>query len=362
MAIHVNFTPQDWERTAHNWSAWWEGYLDRPMVVIEQVEGYDKAPELLVEVARRAYRFPLTQPAREVIEENGAVIEKTSYFGDAFPRWIPDFGPGVIAGFLGAEAKIFPGTVWYESTHPTAIQDLHPIYDPDNAWWNRVRELTREATTRWGDQVCVGFTDLGGNLDIMASLRSSERLLLELVDSPQEVERLAGEITRLWLHYFNELWDIVRPAGRGSTAWAQMWAPGRSYMLQSDLAYMISPQMFERYVLPDLEAACAALDYAFYHLDGKGQIRHVDTLLALPGLRGIQWVPGAGAPPADEWLPLLKRIRDGGRLCQVYVSPEGARTIVRELGGRGFCFVIFEGLSGSEVDGFLRALAEDEPA
>jgi 5-methyltetrahydrofolate--homocysteine methyltransferase len=122
-------------------------------------------------------------------------------------------------------------------------------------------------------------------------------------------------------------------------------------MLQSDFAYMISPRMFERFVLPDLAAGCETLDHAFYHLDGKGQIPHLEMLLSLKRLRGIQWVPGDGAPPAEEWLPLLKRIREAGKLCQLFVSPHGAQTIARELGGRGFAFYIrnAETLSAEEA-------------
>jgi hypothetical protein len=103
---------------------------------------------------------------------------------------------------------------------------------------------------------------------------------------------------------------------------------------------MISPKMFEHLVLPDLIKCCDELDHAFYHLDGKGQIRHLDMLLSVERLRGIQWVPGDGAPPPEAWLPLLKRIRDAGKLCQVYVTLEGALTIARELGGKGFAFCI----------------------
>ena len=40
---------------------------------------------------------------------------------------------------------------------------------------------------------------------------------------------------------------------------------------------------------------------------------------------------------------MLKRIRDGGKLCQVYVTPEGALKIARELGGKGFAFCIGNG-------------------
>jgi hypothetical protein len=103
---------------------------------------------------------------------------------------------------------------------------------------------------------------------------------------------------------------------------------------------MISPDMFERFVAPDLAACCEHLDHGFYHLDGKNQMPHLNHLLSIPRLRGIQWIPGDGQPPPDQWLPLLKRIRDGGKLCQVFVSPEGARTIVQNLGGRGLLLVI----------------------
>ncbi len=76
-------------------------------------------------------------------------------------------------------------------------------------------------------------------------------------------------------------------------------------MLQSDFSYMISPRMFERFALPGLTVWAGALDYPFYHLDGPGQIKHLDMLLSIPRLRGIQWVPGDGQPTPDQWLPLL---------------------------------------------------------
>jgi 5-methyltetrahydrofolate--homocysteine methyltransferase len=170
------------------------------------------------------------------------------------------------------------------------------------------------------------------------------------------VDRLVAEVTQLWLRYYDELYTTIKTAANGTTSWAPMWCPGRYYMLQSDFSYMISPTMFERFVLPDLEAICNHLDYGFYHLDGKGQIPHLDMLLAIENLRGIQWIPGDGAPPPEAWLPLLKRIRDAGKLCQVYVSAEGALTIARELGGKGFTFMIIDPPPLREIDGFIKEI------
>jgi 5-methyltetrahydrofolate--homocysteine methyltransferase len=302
-------------------------------------------------------QFPLNMPASEVLDRIQPGLEAMHFFGDAYPKWWVNFGPGIMAGFLGGGVEYAPGTTWYHEIGVESLADLHLAYDPDNVWWRRVQDITREAVQRWGQTVAIGLTDIGGNLDILASLRGTHRLLFDLYDAPGEVERLTRAITPLWLRYYDELCALIAPAARGITCWAPPWNPGRGYMLQSDFSYMISPEMFDRYVLPDLEACCAAMDYAFYHMDGKGQIPHLDKLLAIPNLRGIQWQPGDGAPKADQWPDLLRRIREAGKLCQVYVTREGALRILRELGGRGFLIVIIEDdLTPAEAQAFMDAL------
>ena len=122
------------------------------------------------------------------------------------------------------------------------------------------------------------------------------------------------------------------------------------------LSALISPKMFEQFVLKDLSTSCKELDYAFYHLDGKGQIQHLDMLLSIKELNGIQWIPGDGQPLPEYWLPLLKRIIDAGKLCQLYVSAEGAQRIVKELGGRNFAFYITDSLSSNDAKDLLKSL------
>lgn len=62
----------------------------------------------------------------------------------------------------------------------------------------------------------VGFTDIGGNLDIAASLRETQPLLMDCLDDPEGVDALCRRITPLWLRYYREQCDLVMPAGRGT--------------------------------------------------------------------------------------------------------------------------------------------------
>lgn len=310
------------------------------MVVLECIENLDRYHPHCASTFLGNY--PLDQPVDPILDEFIPRLEAIHFLGDSFPRFWPNFGPGILAAFVGAEVHPAWDTTWFTPGQACSLTDLRLAMDWTNPWWLRLQDFTRIAVQRWGGQLAVGFSDLGGNLDILASLRDTRKLLMDVVKDPAEMDRLIDEATTLWLDCYARLYEIIHPAGRGITCWGPLWAPGKSYMLQSDFSYMISPKMFDRYVIPDLEACTTILDYAFYHLDGKGQLVHVDSLLALPRLRGIQWVPGYGQPPCEEWLPLLQKIRSSGKLCQVTVSPAGALRIQRELGGSSFCFVIDE--------------------
>ena len=179
---------------------------------------------------------------------------------------------------------------------------------------------------------------------------------MDLMDRPEEIEAANQQITGFWLKYYAELQMITKQTGRGHSPWAPIWAPSSCYMLQSDFSAMISPKMFERFIMPDLVTCCEYLDYAFYHMDGKGQVPHLEMLISIEKLRGIQWIPGDGQPPPEEWMPLLKRIRDGGKLCQLFVTARGALEIVKNLTGKGFAFYILDHFEDEEAKAFLNEI------
>ncbi len=361
--LKLKFSEADWERVTGNWRAWWEGKLERPMVVIERIDPEFRRQELIAgfendEFDNLAY-LPPGFPAEKLMDAVQARLEATCWYADAFPKWWANLGPGIIAAFLGARAEASEETTWFHPLEADSLQEIHLEFDPSNFWWQRLNEFTREAVSRWSGQLTFGHFDMVGSLDILAALRGTAPLLLDTIQDPETLAERIGEMVRLWKWFYQEYFRMIAPYSRGFSCWGPVWFPGSGYYLQCDFAYMISPKMFKRFVMPGLEACCAMLEYPFYHLDGKGQIAHLDQLLSLERLRGIQWMPGDGAPPAEEWPEVLRRIREGGKLCQVYTTRQRTLKMVRTLGGKGFILKIDEDLGEAEIEEFLRQMEKE---
>jgi hypothetical protein len=359
----LNFTEEDWQRVEKDTLAWWRHELRRPLVYIGVTYPVKGKPHTFGYMSN----YPLSMSADEVVDQYEPYLLGARFYADGFPWLWTNFGPGIMSGFTGSAVNSVcdpDETVWFSPKESVAIQNVNLTYDAHNVWWRRVQDVTQAVVNRFGNMIPVPITDLGGNLDILASFREAQGLLYDLLDAPEEVDRLVKQITQLWIRYYEELYQANRVMARGSSTWTPLWSPGKTYMLQSDFCYMISPVMFERFVLPDLNDLCNYLDDGFYHLDGKGEIPHLDMLLSIDRLRGIQWIPGDGQPEPQDWLWLLKRIRDGGKLCQVFVSPQGALKIVRELGGKGFLLVIDNDGAGfhdpDQVHAFLKHLDQED--
>ena len=316
--MDIDFSPSHWEDVRRRYRAWWDGELGRPLISIT-VEGRRPArpePEL------PSYNFhtfyDLDVPAEAIVDRWLYDIESCWFLGDAFPQIWPNFGPGILATFLGLELRNGEETVWFVCEDPDEPAALRLALDREAPWYRRLMDLCRTAVDRFEGQVQIGMTDLGGNLDILSSFRPGERLVYDLYDSPDEIKRLTREAHRVWWEAFEAVTAVLQPANPGYTAWTPLFSETPYYMLQCDFSYMIGPEMFAEFVRPELEATCGKLDHAFYHLDGPGQLPHLDQLLAMESLAGVQWIPGEGQPGVTQWPDVYRRITEAGKRAQFF--------------------------------------------
>lgn len=336
MSIH--FSPSRWEKIRNTYDLWWNRKLDRPLLIIRILNTYESdgiAPNFPLLSQSNCHDFSI--PPEEIINAMDYNLQKIEYLGDSFPSINFDcFGPGVLAAFCGAVLDNSRGRVWFFPEKRQPIEELHVKYDPENKWVKRIKDIYLAGNEKWQGQVQMGMPDLGGILDVAATFRTTEQLLLDLYESPEEVLRLCGEIQNAWHEAYRDMRSVLDVSSPGYTDWKGLFSSTPSYVLQSDFSYMISPEMFRTFTLPFLIKDCDILDHTIYHLDGIGQIPHLDMLLSLENLNAIQWVYGAGKPGPSNWIDLYKRIEEAGKCIDIDGSADDFMAVYSRV-KKGLC-------------------------
>ena len=305
MTLNVHYS--NWKDVLDRQAQWWEtDQPTRPLFRLTCPSGVADVPKW------DRWDIP-RQPEKHVehVQRYIAHLQGTKFMGDAFPHFYPNFAPGVPATSIHGMLEIGDSTAWVEKA--TAWEDLQDIkFSADDYWW-RMCWNTFDAALEEG--LVTVMPDLSGIVDVAAAVRGTQNFLMDFMDSPTQVRHLIKNVRHLWFEWFDRYVDrMFEMYGGMANRWG-FFARGRHFPLQCDFSVMLSPKMFEDFVLPDLHATCERLDYAVYHLDGAEQFAHLDMILSVDKIRAIQWVPGAGNPgTADKcWMDLYRKVQAAGK-------------------------------------------------
>jgi hypothetical protein len=311
----------DWEKCKERFNAFWAGeIIDRCCFAVTAPRNKPLYPGVEFKEARDLTQ-KWTDPEYRY-KEAMHHFSNTFYGGEAFPLFWNNLGPGTGASFMGAGFKLAENTIWFDAD--PIIHDWESMpeikFNQECEMWKTVWDMTGLFCREAKDNYAVGITDIGGNFDIAVSLRGNDKLLYDLYDHPYEVKALIERIDDIWIQIYDKLQALTARYMEGVSAWMGLWCEKRWYPLQCDFCAMISPEMFDEFVKPSLQKEASLLDHAIYHLDGPGQIRHLDSLLEIDGINGIQCVPGSALfkntgefHPTfcnEKWIPVLKKIQD----------------------------------------------------
>ena len=93
--MNVQFAPERWLSIKQTYRQWWAGELDRPVIAV-WLGGYDSGrpePELPAHGFHSFYDRSVSPQA--IIDRVDYDLGGQRFFGDAFPTFWPNFGPGI---------------------------------------------------------------------------------------------------------------------------------------------------------------------------------------------------------------------------------------------------------------------------
>lgn len=340
------FFKEDWDDAKERFIAWWEGdNMDRPLIQAfapRSKPNYASDGDINFFYDQWGFpRFP--QDPFITIKGFRRWCAETYFGGEAYPNLWINLGAGILGAYLGAEPKFESDTVWFGAQWDERLgkswEELRNIeFNSNNRWWDLTKKITEIASEAISGYGVVGMTDLGGILDVVASLRGPKKLLVDLIRHPEDVKRLSSEVIEFWHACYNELNLIIKRNMEGTSAWMGIWCHEDWYPIQCDFSFMLSPKLFDEFVVPHVKEQCERLDRIIYHLDGPGEIPHLSSLLKIEELDGIQWVPGAGEElngddcGSVKWIPLYRKVLEAGKLLVLSVPFHKVIPMLRALG------------------------------
>ena len=310
----IQFSSRRWDdiRSAHG--AWWDRTLERPLInlTLTGAPTEMKMPENYV--SQSMWRYPQDTPVESILLNDLYTVSTQRFAADAFPMALPDYGAGVNSSFCGCQAVPGDDTVWFMPPRPDINpEELHLVHMPESVSYNRLRSYFEKSGDVFESRAIIGMTHLNNGIDIVARFFDGEDMIFALHDYPEEVKRLINESFHLFIRYLEEFSACMGNVP-GYSCWSNLYCTKPWMCTQSDFSYMIGPDDFVEFILPELELCWQAFPEAnFYHLDGAGQLRHLDAILASPNIKCVQWVPGAGAAPPKEWPEVHQKIAKAGK-------------------------------------------------
>jgi hypothetical protein len=181
----------------------------------------------------------------------------------------------------------------------------------------------------------TGMADWHPGGDCIAAFRDPQNLAIDMLTHLDEVKALLARIEADYYRVYDKYYAKLRAAGQPITTWLPLISEGRYYVPSNDFSIMISQAMFDEVFLPGIQRECQFLDHSIYHLDGPGALRHLDSLLAIPELDALQWVPGAGNEGFHKWVHVYQRAQAAGKGIQVVCSMHELDQVMDTLDPRG---------------------------
>jgi hypothetical protein len=348
---------EDWGKIKRRFELLWEGeLLDRCCVSVQApknaADPFDCEIPSDPEELRKWYMDP-----DWILERNLKKFEKTYYAGDAYPCVFPYFGTGGHGKYLCDEKNIEyrPDTIW-----------IHPVFEdydafdfrmkPDNKAFAEELKIIEYLAKEGMGRFFVSPPDNCGSFDALSQLRGSAELMMDFIDEPEKVLKAGMEIVDVLIETNEKIFGAIRGNNDGGSAqgWMGTWSKGRHMQLQCDISVMMSNPLFEKFIVPELEKTSAHLDNAIYHMDGREQLRHLDSVLAIDGIDMIQWVQVDGQPPVTAFIPELRKIQRAHKGLVLLIRKDQIEPLLGEISPRGVLLKVTDAKDAEEADEIVR--------
>ncbi len=248
------------------------------------------------------------------VKEISTNLHNKMFYADTLPIAKTNFGPEIFSAWCGCSYNFGETTAWSDP----CVHDWEKDYDKavlnmDHPLFRLLEDFTNKLLVEGKGHFITAMTDFHVGGDHLAALRDPSNLAMDMIENPDYVKRKLEDSQQEYFKVYDHFYNIIRSHNVPITTWMPLVSNEKYYVVSNDFSCMVSNKMFEEFFLDGIINECRFLDKSMYHLDGQSALRHLDMLLSIKELNGVQWVPGAGNEGFERWIPVYQKIQRAGK-------------------------------------------------
>ncbi|MHB1004822.1 MAG: uroporphyrinogen decarboxylase/cobalamine-independent methonine synthase family protein [Chloroflexota bacterium] len=229
---------------------------------------------------------------------------------------------------------------------------------PHKGWLAKLKEFIVWLVELSAGRFPVAVSLLRGPADLLAAVRGAERCILDLVDTPEAVDRALDLLTEVWLVAARSQMERI-PAFHGGWGWniQNLWSEQPGAWFQDDAIAFWSPPLYRTHAFPRERRLSEAFPATGCHLH-SASIFTVDELLKMPALGVVEMNLDVSGLTIAEMIPAFQRVLKSQRLyVWGHFSHEDLTLMRAQLPARGLALQLM-----AETPDAVRAMIRDTEA
>lgn len=183
-------------------------------------------------------------------------------------------------------------------------------FSRDCAWMRLMTDMLDALARKSGGRFPLATTRMRGVADLLSALYGDDAFIFALFDQPDELRRVAQQVTDLFIQCGQLQLEHIPPfhGGMGSFYY-HAWVPAGTVWHQEDAVALLSPELYAQFIEPFDRQIVAAFPHVVMHQHSTGFVP-TDTYLDM-GVSVLELHIDSGGPSAQDLferhLAILKR-------------------------------------------------------
>ncbi|MBW1698997.1 MAG: hypothetical protein JRH18_05090 [Deltaproteobacteria bacterium] len=214
---------------------------------------------------------------------------------------------------LGCPVEISGESIWGRERNANwkELEDLK--LDDDNKWFQKYLEFLAALVKNADGEYPVSQPILRGVTDLVGALRGNNQALIDTMETPDKLKRLAGACTDALIKLTRKQYDIIQPFYGGFLIEQfGMWAPDKIVRLQEDVSAVYSPDAYCRLIQEYDRDIAGTFPYCLMHLHNSSLFL-LDYFLEIEEIDVFQINRDLVGMSTEEMIPYLQKVQDQGR-------------------------------------------------